>query len=208
MANPTLATLRTMVARDLRDPNMRTFLAAYVDDLINAGIEEVSRIYPREVVLEVNPVPGTYTYALTIDSIFRVEVWRSNALAAVLDQNDGTSSQTGYDLFGGELRFPSHVIDNAVPATDTIAVWGYAPRPQLTADADVSVLDDTAMWGVRRFARAQAFALMHNDRALFKQWQGQSQNTDVSPNQLNQMVSLYQSEWDRTRNYLRRLRRQ
>lgn len=208
MANPTLAQLRTKVARDLRDPNMRTFLSAYVDDLINAGIEEVSRLYPREVVLEVVPVAGDYTYAVNIDTAFRAEMWRSGVLAAVLTENDGTSSQTGWDLFGGELRLPSSVIDNANVSTDRIALWGYANRPQLTADADVSVLDDTAEWGVRRYARAQAFALMQNDRALFKQWQGGSQNTDVSPNQLNQMVSLYASEWDRTRNYLRRLRRQ
>ena len=106
------------------------------------------------------------------------------------------------------MRLPRSVFDSAVPATDEIHLWGYAHRPQLVVDADVSVLDDTAEWGVRRYARAQAFALMQNDRALFKQWQGASQNTDVSPNQLNQMVSLYASEWDRTRNYLRRLRRQ
>ena len=208
MANPTLAQLRTRVARDLRDPNMRTFLSAYVDDLINSGIEEVSRLYPREVVLEIAPLAGTYTYAVDIDTAFRAEIWRSGALASVLTENDGTSSQTGWDLFGGQLRLPRSVIDSAVPATDEIHLWGYAHRPQLVVDADVSVLDDTAEWGVRRYARAQAFALMQNDRALFKQWQGASQNTDVSPNQLNQMVSLYASEWDRTRNYLRRLRRQ
>ena len=158
MANPTLAQLRTRVARDLRDPNMRTFLSAYVDDLINSGIEEVSRLYPREVVLEIAPLAGTYTYAVDIDTAFRAEIWRSGALASVLTENDGTSSQTGWDLFGGQLRLPRSVIDSAVPATDEIHLWGYAHRPQLVVDADVSVLDDTAEWGVRRYARAQAFA--------------------------------------------------
>lgn len=208
MANPTLAQLRTKVARDLRDPNMRTFLAAYVDDLINGGIEEVSRVYPREVVVEVAPVASTYAYTVDIDTAFRAELWRSGSLVTTLTENDGTSSQTGWELFAGQLRLPSSVIDSSTPATDVIHLWGYADRPQLEDDTDVSVLDDTAEWGVRRYARSQAFALLQNDRALFKQWQGASQNTDVSPNQLNQMVSLYASEWDRTRNYLRRLRRQ
>jgi hypothetical protein len=99
-------------------------------------------------------------------------------------------------------------VDSLSPATDTFKVWGYAPYPQLVNGADESMLDDSGEWGVRRFVRSQAFQTMHSDRAMFKQWQGQAQNTDVSPNMLSQMVAFYTSEWDRTRNHLRRLRRQ
>ena len=203
----TLAQLRTAVARDLRDPSMQTFVAAVITDLINAGIEEVSRIYPREVVEELTPVASTYEYSTVCETAFRVEVWRSGKFHVLLTPNEGETSQTGWDLWAGKLRLSAPMVDQASVATDTYRVWGYAPYAQLTADGDVSDLDTRGEWAVRHFARAQAFTLMHNDRAMFKQWQGQSQNTDVTSNQLNQMVSLYNSEWDRTRNYLRRLRR-
>ena len=203
---PTLLQLRTSVSRDLRDTNNRTFLTSYVDDLINAGIEEVGRLYPIEVVDQITPVASTYAYATDCDTAFRLEQWRSGRLLSVLPQAD-EDSQSGWDLFAGMLRVPVGFIDAMVPATDRMDLWGYGRRTQLVNPSDVSDLDSSAEWGVRRYARAQAFNLMNNDRAMYKQWQGQSNNTDVSPNQLNQMVSLYASEWDRTRNYLRRLRR-
>lgn len=210
MANPTLATLRTNVARDLRDPSMKTFQSAYITDLINSGIEEVSRVYPQEVIEEVTAAPGTTAYDTDCTTVFRVEVNRPSVTTGniVLAENTYETADrgAGWEHFAGQIRL-SYSQGAALLAGDEIIVWGYAPRPQLTSDAQVSVLDDAAEWGVRRYARAAAFQLMHNDRALFKQWQGGSQNTDVSPNQLNQMVSLYASEWDRTRNYLRRLRR-
>lgn len=203
----TLAQLRTAVARDLRDTGMTTFTSAVIGDLINAGIEEVSRIYPREMVEVVVPVASTYAYSTVCEQVFRVEVWRSGKFHTLLAANEGDTSQTGWDLWGGQIRLANPMVDQAVVATDTYRVWGYAPYVQLAADGDVSDLDTRGEWAVRHFARAQAFTLMHSDRAMFKQWQAQSQNTDVTNNQLNQMVSLYSSEWDRTRNYLRRLRR-
>jgi len=204
----TLAELRVKVSRDLRDPTNKTFLTTYVDDLINAGIEEVSRIHPREVIEIITPVPGTYAYTTACQTAFRCEVWRSNKFYALLAQTEGDAdSQSGWDLWGDSLRLPMHAVDQAAPATDDFHLWGYASRAQLEDDTDVAELEDETEWAVRHFARATAFTQMQNDRALFKQWQGANQNTDVSPNQLGQMVSLYASEWDRTRNYLRRLRR-
>jgi len=203
----TRAELRVKVSRDLRDPTNTTFSTAEVDDLVNAGIEEVSRVYPREVLEVVAPVAATYSYVIGATQAFRLEVFRSGVFYATLQPNEGEDTQTGWEIWDGSLRLPKHVIDLMVPATDSMRLWGYAPRAQLTTDAQVAQLDDAAEWGVRRYCRAIGFALMHADRAKFKQWQAASQNTDTSNNQLLQMVSLYTSEWDRTRNYLRRLRR-
>jgi hypothetical protein len=203
---PTLAQLRTSVSRDLRDTGNRTFLTAYVNDLINAGIEEVGRLYPVETIDSIDVAASTYAYATTLQQAFRCEVWRSGAFSALIPQAE-EDSQSGWDLFAGQLLLPKGIIDGLVPATDDLHLWGYDQRIQLVNDNDVSDLDSTAEWGVRHYARAQAFTLMNNDRALFKQWQGQSNNTDVTLSQLSQMVSLYTSEWDRQRNYLRRLRR-
>jgi hypothetical protein len=206
----TLAELRTAVGRDLRDPDLRTFLAATVDDLINAGIEEVSRVYPVEKVVSVTPVADTYEYDLSGESfinIFRVEHLRSDLFYSLVTPSDGDDQINGWEFFGGSLYFPRVSTANLVPATDEFRVWGYATRARLTDDAQVAELDETGEWAVRAYAKSSAFQLMHADRAIYKAWQAMSQNSDVSPNQLSQMVALYTSEWDRQRNHLRRLRR-
>ena len=203
----TLANLRDSVARDLRDPNMVTFIAATIDDLINSGIDEVSRLRPREVVDSIPVVAGTYEYATDCEDAFRLELWRSGRHYQLVPRSED-ETQSGWDIFGGLIHVPVGLIDHASPSTDVMRVWGYAPFTQLGSDDDaVSDLDTSGEWAMRRYARATAFQLMHADRALFKQWQAASQNSDVSPNQLNQMLALYQSEWDRARNYLRRIRR-
>jgi len=205
---PTLSQFRVKVARDLRDPNMRTFTTEYVNDLINAGLEEVSRVYPQEVIQVINRLPSTYSYGSACSSAFRAEWWKNGKFHALLPANDqDNGSITGWDLWAGQFLLPTGTVDS-MAAGDQIRLWGYQSRPQLVNDNAVAATDDTAEWGVRRYARSQAFALMQADRALFKQWQAASTNTDVSSNMLGQMVGLYASEWDRTRNYLRRLRRQ
>jgi len=206
---PTLDYLRTACSRDLRDPNKRTFTDPYLTDLINSGQEEVSRVYPREMIASGPIVSGTTSYLLDITQAFRVEVWRSGQFHSVVPSGeDADNSQAGYDIWSGALRFPKALIASLNPATDTFSVWGYASYPQLYDPTDESYLDDSGEWGVRRFVRSQAFQQMHADRSQFKQWQGQAQNSDVTPNMLSQMVAFYTSEWDRTRNHLRRLRRQ
>jgi hypothetical protein len=209
MATPTLTELQNSCARDLRDPNQRTFTDPILTDLINAGQEELSRVYPREMIASGPIIAGTTSYTMEITQAFRVEVWRNNVFRSIVPSGeDADNSQAGYDIFAGALRFPKALIDSLSPTTDTFKVWGYATYPQLVLGADESMLDDAGEWGVRRYVRSQAFQQMHADRAQFKQWQGQAQNSDVTPNMLNQMVSFYTSEWDRTRNHLRRLRRQ
>lgn len=206
----TLAELRTMVARDLRDEGMTTFTPEYIDDLINAGIEEVSRVYPKEIIEHIDLVADTddYPFVSPITNVIRVEIRRDGAFYSTVVQNeDVDSSQGGWEVFAGALRVPNGMTNSLNPSTDEFWVWAYGDRAQLAADDDMADLDVPGEWGVRRFAKATAYALMQNDRALFKQWQAQNLNTDVTVNQLNAMVGLYASEWDRSRNHLRRLRR-
>lgn len=203
----TLAELRTKVSRDLRDPLNSVFLPIYVDDLINAGIEEVSRIYPREVIDLITPVVGQTSYPTECVTAFRAELWRNGVLYSPLTAQDTDIPGTGWDLWDGQLVLTTGSVRAMLPASDSIHLWGYAERAQLLADNQVAELDTSAEWGVRHYSRATAFQLMQADRALFKQWQAMSQATDLSPNQLTQMVGFFTSEWDRTRNYLRKLRR-
>lgn len=206
---PTLAELQTSCARDLRDPQKKTFTDPYLADFINAGVEEVGRVYPREALLTIPIVAGTYVYtpASPLQQAFRIEVWNGGALKGVLENGaDAESSQAGWELWAGALRLPKGTVDG-LSAADSLQVWGYQGYPTLVAPTDQSFLDQSAEQGVRRYVRSVAYQQLQGDRALFKQWQAASQNSDVSLNMLSQLTGFYSSEWDRTRNYLRRLRR-
>jgi hypothetical protein len=208
MATPTLSDLQTACARDLRDTNKRTFKDPDLTDLINAGVEEVGRVYPREMLLTIAVTPGTYDIDMPdTQQVVRVESWRNGNLHVAYENGaDEASSQIGWEFWAGSLRMPKGAIDG-LNAADSLRIWGYQGYPQLVAPTDDSLLPDSAEWGVRRYVRATAYQQLHGDRALFKQWQAQSQNSDVSMNMLSQMVAFYVGEWDRTRNHLRRLRR-
>lgn len=202
----TLAELRTMVARDIRDPLFATFTTTQVDDFINGGMSEVSRVYPREVIEDVTPVVDQFAYTTEARHPFRVEFYRDTVFQSVLPPNEDESSQGGWEWFADQLHLPqSHV--NQTTVDDFWRVWGYGNRAQLTSDAQVADLDDAGEWAVRAYSRWMAYQTMAAERSLFKQWQAQSQNTDISPTQLQNMVLTYAQEWDRQRNQLRRLRR-
>lgn len=196
-----------MVANDIRDPLMATFTADQIDSLINAGMMEVSRVYPKEMIVTVPPVADTFTYDVDLTTVFRVEVLRSGRYFATVDQNQDDSSQGGWEFFAGALHFPHGAVDLRDFSEDAFKVWGYADRDQLTADAQVADLDIDGEWGVRYYARWQAYQAMLADRNLYKQWQAASQNSDITPAQMQQSVLLFSGEWDRHRNHLRRLRR-
>jgi hypothetical protein len=204
----TLATLRSLVANDIRDPLFSSFSSDQVDSLINAGINEVSRFYPKEMLADIVPITATYSYATSVLQAFRLEMYRDSAFYRSVPQNDhDESAQAGWELWAGNLLLPKGVVDASIPATDFFRLWGYGGRAQLTSDAQVLDADVDGEWGVRMHARWSAFQVMLADRSLYKQWQAISQNSDISPTQLQQMVLLYGQEWDRQRNHLRRLRR-
>ena len=203
----TLAELRDKVANDIRDPLFATFTESQVDALINAGVNEVSRVYPKELLDDVTLVADTYSYATEARQVFRVEHYRDNRVHALLYPNEADSSQGGWEVFAGEIHLPQGFVDHASIGSDFVRLWGYGERAQLTADAQVLDADADGEWGIRYYARWQAFQAMLHDRALFKQWQGVSQNTDITPAQLQQDVLTYAGEWERHRNRLRRLRR-
>jgi hypothetical protein len=204
----TLAALRTAVATDIRDPNFATFNPTQINALINEGVNEINRFYPKEVLHDIVPVASTYSYTTTAAQAFRVELYRNSIFARSIPQNaDEESAQGGWELWAGSLMLPKTTVDAMVPATDFIRVWGYGTRAQLAADAQVLDADTDGEWAVRLYARWQAYTLLNAERALFKQWQAISQNTDISATQLQTDVSLFAQEWDRHRNQLRRLRR-
>jgi len=204
---PTLVDLRGRVARDLRDPQLLTFATADIDDFINFGIAEVNRVYPLEGIEEVDIEDVTITeYATLLTSVWRVEVWRNGEFNMRLTPNDADSSRGGWEIWNGNLSFPS--LKNYLNAdTDIIRLWGYRERDTLTAEDDVLESDIDAELGVRTYAAQQGYSRLISDRSLFQQWQTQSNNSDVSPTQLNGMYAMRVGEWDTLRNRIRRIRR-
>jgi hypothetical protein len=203
----TFADLKNALARDIRDPNLVTFKDQMLGDLINMGIDEVGRVYPREVLLDIAPVALTYDYTCALMQAFRVELIRNGRWNGWLAPNEDDSTQGGWELFAGQLHLAEGVVDSLDSVTDVIRVWGYAPRARLVDDADIAELDDKAEFGVRAFGRWMAYQSLLAERALFKQWQATSQNSDISQTQLMGLVTLYSGQWDRERNHLKTLRR-
>jgi hypothetical protein len=60
---------------------------------------------------------------------------------------------------------------------------------------------------VRAFCRLQGLRALVEDRALFTQWQTQTNNADISPTQLGNMKSEAYREWERMVARIRRIPR-
>lgn len=210
MASPTLAQLRTMVRRDIRDPNTVTFPDADVNDFIDAAIAEVSRIAPLNFFQTIAYALNTYAYVTRMTEVHRVEVWDTLAspnsfvfFVPPAADNNYNSSQAGWEVWAGSLRLPSW-LDGLTVGRHSFRVWGYAPYLQLTADADVAEFDDLDLqWAVREYANVRAFEYLLSDRSLFEQWQAQANNTDVSPAAMVNMLQSWQAKWERRRKQLR-----
>ena len=188
---------------------MSTVSADEVDGFINGGVSEVNLVRPVEALDDITPIADTYSYATSVEDPFRLEQFRDSVFLRSLQRNeDDDSAQGGWETWGGDLLLPKSVVDQSEPTTDFWRLWGYTYRAKLVDDSDV--LDGGGLiveMAIKMYARWQFFQTMLYDRALFKQWQAASQNTDMTPNQLQQDVALYLSEWNRHRNRIRVVRR-
>lgn len=206
MANPTLSTLRTRVSRDLRDPTNATFTTAMVDDLVNSAIMELNRLAPRESkeligsgFMQANPT--------VLEYVFRVEMQRdSDAVVVANIPPADEGSQSGWEHWSGSVYVPKALSDT-YGGDHSLVLWGYVGRAVLTTGASVSDLTDEEEFAVRLHCRLSAYSMLLAERGLFKQWQGASQNSDISTPQLQSMVSLYSREWDNMRRRLYIIRR-
>jgi hypothetical protein len=206
-AAPTRALLRQSISRDVQDPNNRTFTSDEINDLINEAIVELNRLRPKEYVGDIALTDGVYSYSLADDlvrAVFKVEVWRDGAFYHSPAEIEGDAT-TGWDFFAGSLYIPAWSFLNA--DTDVIRVWGYSDREGLILDIDVL---DAHMEGeqiIRAYAKNTIFQRLATDRALFGQWQTQSNNSDVSATQLLGMSQVFGQRWRELERKARMLRR-
>ena len=97
---PDRGTLRTALARDLRDPDLNTFTEAELNDLLNAAIVEVGRIYSKEDVVEFSVTQDHQgVFSTEAYSVFRVEVfYESKVIFPVPQNNESDHAESGWDL--------------------------------------------------------------------------------------------------------------
>jgi hypothetical protein len=219
----TLAELRLGVYRDLADEAApHTFSTLQVEDFIRGGIADLNRVAPADVAddltLVVDPDTGIVTqfaYPTVVMQPYRVELvrlsdgWRYDLSEPI----DGYVGSAGYAFrqtpTGGVIDFPAWWITTVDPLLYGIRISGYAARPlpdsvdETTTPSPEVGLGPEEEFSVRAYAKSAGFDLLAHDRSLFAQWQGQTNNTDVSPTQMMQMASNSKQEWDRHRGLIR-----
>jgi hypothetical protein len=206
---PARSTLRASVARDLRDPDYKTFTSQELDDLLNFAIVEVGRIYPKQGVVDMalsQDYQSAYTTQAT--NLFRVEIVAEDYPPVGIPPNNyENSGQAGWDLHAGTLYIPYSIAQRLSMTKHSLRIWGYWARELLYSDAETLDGDAEAEFAVRMVATLNGYQRLQNDRLLYQQWLTNTGNSDVSPNQLAQTADMYQSQWREMRNRLRTLRR-
>ena len=211
----TLLELVTRVSRELRDTNNATFTAAMVTDLINSGITEIGRIAPQPFQEDIE-ADGSLSYQLgsaTADKrwhVTRAELWTTTPLRyytrlPFAGDSRVNSSQAGWRMFNGYLELPQGWADFATAAY-TLRVWGDKPYTRLVNDSDASDLGEDGEEACIEYAAFRGYDRMLAERALFKQWQTQNNNTDASFGGLMQTVSMYGQKWAQRRRQLALIR--
>lgn len=201
-----LSDLRTQLARQLRDTSNTTWSVAELDDLINQGIDALADFYPKEIVQTIGTVSAnTVSYAASsFSTIYRIAIYTS-ASSYRYDLPGGMgSTDSGWELHNSIVYLPAGwTMNNG----DTIQAWGYGRYVQLSASTQTTDMDQSGVWAVLAFARAQALENLVNDRAQFQQWQSNSNGTDVTELAMLQTARAAWTTFDRQRQRLKRLRK-
>lgn len=210
---PLHSELRAALAQDLRDTQYKTFSDTQMTRFLNDGIVEVNRVYPLQVADDIPVEQDVFLYPTRMTSAFRCELWNDDTMVDSLPYNDGDSIYGGWDLVGLDLMVPPSVcVESTLETYPTLSLklYGYARRQLIPLDDDGSFqteLDGEAAMAVRWFAQYRAFVTLLSDRSLFKQYQSESNNTDVSMPMLINLLQTARSEWERQVAALRTLRR-
>lgn len=220
---PTLDEMMASVYSDVADDAREVFSDVQIGDFIRGGIVELNRVQPQDIAvvidLTTDPTTGDVTqfaYTIPINLPYRVE-WRrhSDGYGGLIGEAvEGQTASTGWTFSqigdGGTIEFPQFWLAQFDAASNDIIVHGYGTRPIPYNSGGSSPqvgLTSAEEYSVRAYAKAEAYDLLAHDRSLFAQWQGQTNNSDVSPTQMMQMAAGSKQEWDRHRGLIRTVRR-
>ena len=215
---PTLAEMRELVGRTLRDPNNTVFGTDSVNDFIAEGLMSLGAYRPIEAVetLAYEPVTfGDTQYVLPalLSTVWQVEVRNETAptdsgqsLVMPYIGPDQSSVQVGWDFYGGALIFGRWAVNHMdqwyqhAGTALSLVLYGYRDRAIPVLDDDYLDMEDSIdQLCLIRECRALGFQLLNNDRALYQQWLAATNNTDVSPTQIQGMLSSAVGDVERQR---------
>ena len=202
----TLSDLRTYVARDLRDTSNATWSTTELDDRINQGIDAIGQFYPREIVSDFATVAAAVTSysASAFTTIYRIDTYSGTTYKGSVVHGTGEGPDSGWELHAGKIwlspTFP-------VATGYVLRGFGYGAYTQLAAATSTTDLDTSGIWAVRVFAQVECMAQLIADRAKFRQWQTDSNNTDVTALGLAQLYQGATQRWAREVQRLRRMRK-
>jgi hypothetical protein len=204
-----LSALRDIVRRDLRDTGAtKTWSDLEVNDMIKWGVQEVSRIRPQETYEEIAytaPAIGAFfTINLTLDTVYRVDVYKSSKYIAGIPFSQDASANGGWDVLNGKLHMPPYYV---MPDGCTLRVFGYKHYTQPTTDASSIELDDDATNAVRAWVQKEAMFMLISDRVRFQQWQVAAGASDTNSIQLAQLYSAADRRWNSISKAVRRVRK-
>lgn len=202
----TLATLRTELARAVRDPDNVTFSTDELNDVINQGIAQLGYFHPREAVesiaLSVNV--ASYTTDTLFTKIYRLDIYKSGVYSGTLASNTGDGPNSGWELHAGIIYFPPAYV---VGSAESARIFGYAAYPSLTTDGAEPDFDVAGEFAVKLFAQVELFGRLVSDRSAFQQWQANPANTDVTALSLESIYAQHQRRWADEKRSLRRMQK-
>jgi hypothetical protein len=215
---PTLDEFRAIVARTLRDESGTVFGPDALNDFVSEGLMSLSGYRPIEAIEVVGYDPPTYGAIQYVAPAILSSVWQvtvtneadpvavNQALIVPYVGPDQSGVQVGWDFYSGALHFGrwgANQMDAWTAQVNgplSIVMWGYRDRNLPVAPDEVLDIEDVVdQLCLLRECRALGFQLLANDRALYQQWLAATNNTDVSPTQLNGMLSSAIGDVERQR---------
>jgi len=211
---PTRSAFRTVILRALRDPNGAVFPAATVNDFIAEALMDLSAYRPNEVTRSMPWLPDTW--GVEPDFVEGLsDVWQVLARENEMDPKDAVlfipyadygEGRAGWDLMGEYTlriaRIWVHRLQQWAQRNDTVtlSIYGYGYRTLPTSDASLLDLNNPVdQFCVIQHCKMLGFQMLNADRALYQQWLAATNNTDVSPTQLQGMLSISEQAYDRAR---------
>jgi hypothetical protein len=220
---PTRLTFKTTLQRALRDPGGQVFPSATLDDFIDEALMDMSAYRPKDAyrsmswMVDSGSVPPDVTEGLS-------DVWQviarltSNKYetgdplpytyrpSLFIPHVDYTDGRAGWDFIGEGLAITQLWADKlrkwAEQANEpvTLAIRGYAHRLLPTSDNSyLDFLNPIDQYCVLQHCKFLGFQMLNADRALYQQWLAATNNTDVSPTQLQGMLGQAEATYDRVR---------
>ena len=207
--------LQDAVSAALQDPDNLTFDPPAIKAMIASAWADLSDMAPRRFQEDIDPIADTTEYPILADdfplgsddiTLMSVEIWDASEVPATAYRQVQPASahpmglsysQAGWRFWGGTLYIPDRVMDLISVDDHIIRVWGYAPWPTLTLDADVVPFGQIHEQALIIRCQIEAYRRLINNRVLFTQWQTRTNNTDVSPAFLMNEKAEASEEWRR-----------